>query len=394
MGKIYSRIFQKTMHIASYLLNWRQPKLFTSKDDFVLTMAKLHHKRVLLVTDKGLTKLNLYAPLVEAMDQLGITAIVFDETVPNPTISNIEAGLKIYHDNQCTAILAFGGGSSMDCAKGIGARVARPRKSVAKMQGLFKILHRIPDLFAVPTTAGTGSETTVAAVITDDKTHHKYAINDLSLIPRYALLDATITVGLPPHITSTTGMDALCHAVEAYIGKSNTKYTKKCAVEAVVTIYNNLVHVYNNPTDLVAREKMLQASYLAGVAFTRAYVGNVHALSHALSGQYGTPHGLANAIILPIVLRYYGKSAHKPLAKLADAVGITGNTIEEKANKMIDSIAQLNKDLDIPSTIPTIQDADIAHMVDNAYAEAVPLYPVPRILKKSELTELYHIIKG
>ncbi len=387
--KMYARTFQGVMYLATFVLPWRKPQIFTDDGQFADKVVARKHSKVLLVTDAGITKIGLYKSLVDALESRGVTVTIFDETVPNPTIANIEKGLSVYKEVGATALVAFGGGSSMDCAKGIGARVARPRKSVQKMRGLLKILKKIPDFFAVPTTAGSGSETTLAAVVTDEKTHTKYAINDVSLIPHFALLDAKLTVGLPPHITSTTGMDALCHAVEAYIGSANTRATKRAAVEATKLIYDNIVEAYSNPTNLEARGNMLKASNLAGIAFTRAYVGNVHAVSHAMSGKYSTPHGLGNAVALPVVLSYYGKSAHTKLAKLADVVGIEGNSCQEKAEKFIASILQLNVELNIPTVIADIVEEDIPTMVHNAFKESVPLYPVPMLLDKKDLTSIY-----
>lgn len=210
----------------------------------------------------------------------------------------------------------------MDCAKGVGARVARPHKKISSMRGELKILKPIPLLIAVPTTAGTGSETTLAAVLTDERTHEKYALNDFVLIPRYAVLDPVLTEGLPPFITATTGMDALTHAVEAYIGKSNTAQTIEDSVAAVKLIFRNLERAYTDGSDMEARENMQKASFLAGAAFTRAYVGYVHAIAHSLGGEYGIPHGLANAVILPYVLEAYGSSVYMSLAELADIVKI------------------------------------------------------------------------
>ena len=210
----------------------------------------------------------------------------------------------------------------MDTAKGIGARVACPRKPISKMKGLLKVGRKLPLLIAVPTTAGTGSETTVAAVISNPVTHEKYPINDPKLVPDYAVLDPNLIIGLPNKITSTTGMDALTHAIEAYIGGSNTRKTKKSAKIAVKLIFENLEETYNNPTNKDARNNMLIASYHAGVAFTRAYVGYVHALAHTLGGFYGVPHGLANSILLPVVLEEFGSKAHKKLAELADLVSL------------------------------------------------------------------------
>lgn len=257
------------------------------------------------------------------MEKAGVEYHVYDGVQPNPTIDNIEDAYKMYRDNHCEGFVAFGGGSSMDCAKIAAARVVRPNKSVPKMRGLLKIMKKLPPFFAVPTTAGTGSETTLAAVISDPRTHEKYPINDPVLIPRYAVLDAELTVGLPKSITSTTGMDALTHAVEAYIGHSNTKDTADKARKAVRMIFDNLQVAYEDGHNIEARSNMLLASYYAGVAFTRAYVGYVHAIAHNLGGMYGVAHGLANAVILPYVLEYYGESAHKRLAELADLTGIT-----------------------------------------------------------------------
>lgn len=181
---------------------------------------------------------------------------------------------------------------------------------------------KLPLLMAVPTTAGTGSETTLAAVITDAQTRHKYAINDFPLIPRYAVLDPKVTLSLPPFVTATTGMDALTHAVEAYIGNSSTRGTRKNAEMAVKLIFENLDTAYTNGSDIDARRNMLHASYYAGCAFTKSYVGYVHAVAHSLGGEYNVPHGLANAVLLPFVLQEYGETIHQKLYKLAVAAGI------------------------------------------------------------------------
>lgn len=256
-------------------------------------------REVLIVTDKGIVSLGLLNGLLQDLADTGIRYVVYDNTVPNPTIDNIEEALEAYKKEECQGIIAVGGGSSMDCAKGVGARIARFNKTIPKMKGQFKVLKKLPPLFAVPTTAGTGSETTVAAVTTDSRTHEKYAINDLSLIPHYAVLDPVLTVKLPPSITATTGIDALTHAVEAYIGQRNTTQTILQARTAVELIFENLYEAYQNGENLVAREKMQKASFLAGAAFTRAYVCNVYAIAHTLGGFYSVPHGLANSVLLP-----------------------------------------------------------------------------------------------
>ena len=249
----------------------------------------------------------------------------------------------------------------------------------------------MPLLLAIPTTAGTGSETTVAAVITDSETHHKYAINDFNLVPEYAVLDASLTINLPKFLTATTGMDALTHAVEAFIGGSTTPKTRRCALEATKMIFENLPECYHNNTNIIARQNMLKASYLAGMAFTRSYVGYVHAIAHSLGGKYGTAHGFANAVILPIMLREYGKKAEKKLAILARYSGVANieDSNEVASKKFIERIDNLNTEMQIGHKFDFIKPEDIHELAKNADAEANPLYPVPKLLNKNELAEIY-----
>ena len=399
MIKIYYRSYQCAFKLASHFLPWREPELLEGENSLSKLPELIKSQgitQVLIVTDEGLTRVGLVDKLVKEIDSAGIGYVVYDKTVPNPTIDNIEEALQLYHGNHCQGIIAMGGGSPMDCAKGVGARVARPNKTLPQMKGQLKVLKKIPPLFAIPTTSGTGSETTLAAVISNSKTHEKYAINDPALIPHFAVLDPILTVGLPPHITSTTGMDALTHAVEAYIGRSNTSQTLQWSKEAVSLIFEYLYKAYCNGKDIEARQKMQRASYAAGCAFTRAYVGYVHAIAHTLSGFYNVPHGLANAVILPYVLEYYGESAYKPLSELADLVGVTkaGDTEEQKAKKFIQAVKDLNKAMNIPDKVAGIVEKDIPIMVERALQEANPLYPVPRILDKNDLSSLYAMIKG
>jgi alcohol dehydrogenase len=398
MYKLYCRMYQNAYRGASYLLPWRKPELVSGENsvDRLPTLIKNKGiKSVLIVTDNGISSLGLLNGLLLQLDGEGLSYSVYDKTVPNPTIDNIEEALRIYQTNKCEAIIAFGGGSPMDCAKGVGARAARPDKTIPQMKGQLKVRKRIPTLFAISTTAGTGSEATLAAVISNPETHEKYAVNDPVLIPHYAVLDPLLTVKLPPHITSTTGMDALTHAVEAYIGRSRTKETIQCSKEAVTLIFENLYEAYSNGENITARTKMQKASYLAGVAFTRAYVGYVHAIAHTLGGFYSIPHGLANAIILPHVLEYYGESVHNQLAELADTAGISraSDTTEQKAAAFIEAIKKLNTDMSIPEKVSGIEESDIPLMVKRALAEANPLYPVPKILTEKDLFQLYELIK-
>lgn len=385
----YCRVYQKVLYVGTYLLDWTQPELLKGEGAVKKLPALIKEKglrKVLVVTDKGLMSLNLLDGLFEELHKTGIDYVVFDGVQPNPTINNIEDAVELYNENGCQGIVAFGGGSPMDCAKACGARIARPDKTIPKMRGVLKVNRKLPPLFAVPTTAGTGSETTLAAVVSNPVTHEKNAINDNKLIPKVAVLDPELTVGLPKHITSTTGMDALTHAVEAYIGKSNTCYTKKYAKKATKLIFDNLYNAYENGKDLDARMNMLEASYCAGVAFTRAYVGYVHAIAHNLGGQYGIPHGLANAVILPYVLDYYGKTAHKKLAQLADVAGLetVGMNKEQKAKLFIAEIRAMNEKMGIPTKFEQIKEEDIPVIVERALKEGNPLYPVPKIMDKAD----------
>lgn len=388
LKKAYYRAFQKVMKIAMYAFDWSEPLLLEGPGaikklpDLIKSKGL---KNVLIVTDKGLMSLHILDSLFAKLEETGIEYVVYDGTQPNPTIDNIEDARQLYLDNNCEGIIAFGGGSPMDCAKATAARVTNPKLPVRKMRGVLKLHHKLPPLFAVPTTAGTGSETTLAAVVTDPTTHEKNAINDPRLRPKYAVLDPELTIGLPPHITSTTGMDALTHAVEAYIGRSNVKSTEHYAELATRLIYANIEEVYNNGKNIEARNAMLKASYYAGMAFTRAYVGYVHAIAHNLGGFYGVPHGLANAIILPYVLEYYGETAHARLAKLAVISGVkTDGTDAEKAEAFIESIKQLNRNMNIPDKFDMIKEEDIPTIVKRALKEGNPLYPVPKIMDEAD----------
>ena len=339
----------------------------------------------------GLTK-----ALESALKNNEISVSVYDNTVANPTTANVEEAMQIFLDNKIQGIIAFGGGSAMDCAKAVGARVARPKKPLSKMKGVLKVRKKLPLLIAIPTTAGTGSETTLAAVITDSETRHKYAINDFPLIPAYAALMPELTVGLPKHITSTTGMDALTHAVEAFIGRSTTKGTRMAALDATKLIFENITLAYDDGKNITARANMLHAAYLAGVAFTKSYVGYVHAIAHSLGGKYNIPHGLANAIILPYVLRAYGKKIYKKLWKL----GVYAKLFDRETSKevgakiFIEKIEELNRYMNIGTSISEIKEEDIDSLAKTAEHEANPLYPVPVIWNAKQLKKIYYEVKN
>ena len=394
--KLYCRTFQVVFRIAIPILPYREPKILKNNSELTKVLLDNAVKNILLVTDAGLTKLGLYTELVKQIKSAQINVVIYDKTVANPTTKNVDEALSLYKNNNCNAIIAFGGGSPMDCAKATGARVARPNKPLSKMKGILKVNKKIPLLIAVPTTAGTGSETTLAAVITDSETRHKYAINDFPLIPIYAMLDPNLTVGLPPFVTATTGMDALTHAIEAYIGRSTTKKTRADALKATKLVFENLYTAYTDGKNIKARENMLIAAYHAGLAFTKSYVGYVHAVAHSLGGKYNVAHGLANAIILPYVLKMYGRKIYKKLWQMGVYAGLfdKSTSYEVGAKMFIEKIEDLNKSMNIGTRIDEIQKEDIPTLARTAETEANPLYPVPVLYTAKQLEKIYYEVKN
>ncbi len=391
---LYCRIFQGMFRMALPVLPYREPKIINSCGEIEEVLKKECTTAVLVVTDKGIVNNGLLVPIEEVLKTSGVSYKVYDETLPNPTVNNVEDALKLYHRSKCNAIIAIGGGSAMDCAKAVGTRVVYPKRTVNQLGGKLKAWRKLPTFIAIPTTAGTGSETTLAAMITDSETHHKYAIMSFPLIPHYAVLDATLTYSLPPHLTATTGMDALTHAVEAYIGRSTTKETRKLALEATKFVFENVNSAYLDGKNHLARENMLHAAYKAGIAFSKSYVGYIHAVAHSLGGYYGTPHGLANTVIMPYVLEAYGKSVYKKLYELGSYVGVCDgkDTYEVGAKKFIDAIKKLNYNMGISDKIEGIKKEDILDLAKHAEKEANPLYPVPKLMTREELEGFYYKI--
>lgn len=387
----YCRVFQAAFHLALPVLPYREPELLETVDDVPVLLRSQHIDAVLLVTDAFLRSSGATAALEAALKASGIHCAVYDGTCANPTVDNVEAARELYVKERCQALIAFGGGSPMDCAKAVGARIAYPKRSMRQLKGLLRVLKRIPPLIAIPTTAGTGSEVTLAAVITDSAKKHKYTMNDFTLIPRYAVLDPAVTYSLPPHLTATTGMDALTHAVEAYIGRSTSRETRRLALEATQLIFANIETAYRDGTDHEARKGMLEASYKAGIAFSKSYVGYIHAVAHSLGGQYNIPHGLANAVLLPLVLEEYGACVHEKLHTLGVAAGVANedDTHEDGAKLFIAAVKTLNRRMQIPETIGQIRAKDIPVMARHADREANPLYPVPRLMDAAALQTLY-----
>ena len=393
--RIYCRSFQFVMKIAIPFLPYRIPKILGKLEDIIPILKSKRIKHICIITDQGIQRNHLLDEFYKVLVDNEIVYSAYDKTVPNPTIEQVEEARTLYLEEHCQAIVAVGGGSPMDLAKAMGARIVRPKKSVKKMKGLLHVRKKLPLLFAVPTTAGTGSETTLAAVIVDSTTHHKYPINDFSLIPKYAVLDYQMTLTLPAAITSTTGMDALTHAVEAFIGKSRTPQTKRMSIEAVRLIHKHLLNCYLHPESVEDRRGMLYAAHYAGIAFTKSYVGYIHAIAHSLGGQYHLPHGLANAILLPLILEEYGHKVYKRLSVLAKKCEIAEAKDSKKiaAQKFISWIYEMNAAMNIPRKVPGIIESDIYQMATYANQEGNPLYPVPVLMDKKQLMKLYYKVK-
>lgn len=357
-------------------------------------LKKLGVKKVLVVTGRHVGK-SIAPEIIENIRLSGLEAVHYSEVTANPTTTTVYEIKDMYMKEGCDGFLAIGGGSPIDAAKAAACLCARPRATLNDLAGLLKIMKNIPPFVAVPTTSGTGSETTMAAVVTDAETHHKYAIMDPHIIPDYAVMDPELVVGLPQKTTSATGMDALCHAVESYVSVMNKpEKSRRYAEEATVLIFRYLERAYNDGSDMEAREKLMEAAYKAGWSFGRTGVGNVHAIAHTLGGLYNTAHGLANAVILPIVLEDYGKTVYKPLARLAELAGIKADgSDEEKAKAFIAEIYAMNKRMDMPEGFAFIEEKDIPQMCAYACSEANPTYPVPVIYDKPHFEKLIREIK-
>jgi len=377
----------KTLKGLVKTLPFPKPTLFSgpgSSLQLCEAMALMGVHRMLIVTDAMLVKIGLLKDIESKLGELGIRVFVYDGVMPDPTIDQIEAGLKMLKRERCQAILAVGGGSSIDAAKIIAARATND-KPVASMEGMFKVFSAPLPLYVIPTTAGTGSEVTIAAVVSDPKRKKKTPIMDPKLVPMMAALDGALMTGLPPHVTAATGMDALTHAVEAYLSANALPETDGYALAAVRLIMKNLPRAVSHGKDVEARQAMAFASYYAALAFTRAGVGYVHAIAHNFGAYYHTPHGLANAIVMPHVLTFSKRSCVRRLATLGDVAGLRekGDRPQVLATKFINHIRALNEEFGIPDKLDALSKSDIPAIARAALKEAHYTYAVPRYMDQA-----------
>ena len=358
-----------------------------SSDELCVSIAQLGFAKVLIVTDTMLVKLGIVAKITAALDKNSVRWCIYDGVEPDPTYEHVEAGLAMLRREGCDAVLAVGGGSPMDAAKVISA-AATNHKPIRKLAGLFKVRKTPLPLFAIPTTAGTGSEVTLAAVVSDPVTHTKQFVVDPKVLPVMAALDPLLMVGLPAPITAATGMDALTHAVESYIAVTSSPATERYATAAIKLIFANLPRACSEPSDVEARKAMALASYYAGIAFTRTSVGYVHAIAHTFGAYYRTPHGLANAIVLPHVLEFSAVTAARRLAQMARLLGLEGAGDEALARAFIAAVRDLMTRVGIPATLQALRPTDISPIAKQAVAEAYANYPVPRYMTQFECEAL------
>lgn len=390
---LISRLRVALNRLALPLIPLPKPFSFVGADasrSLCREIAATGAQRVLIITDAVLARLGVIEPLVQTLREAGVGVDIYSDVEPDPGTELVMAGVDKLKACGAQAVLAIGGGSSIDCAKAIllcHANACEP----ARLKGLW--LYAAPrkkclPFYAVPTTAGTGSEVTIAAVVSDKAARTKYAIIDPKMVPSMVALDPKLMLGLPPHVTAPTGMDALTHAVEAFVSTMATAETDELALTATATITRSLARVYADGSDLGLRERMAVASCMAGLAFTRAGVGYVHAIAHQLGGLYHVPHGLANAVVMPHVLDFSLPDCIPRLAALARAAGLTESGEEAQARAFVALIRRLNRDMGIPETIKDLRREDFETIIDRAFAEAHGTYGVPRYLSRADARDL------
>ena len=392
--KLFSRIYQKIMKVACYFIKWPKPFVIegtNSSLEIVNVIKEKKLQRPLIIVDPFIDQIGLMKHTLDSLDQNNIKYIKNIDVKSEPNVLMIEDIVSIYKESNCDSIIAVGGGSIIDTAKLVGARITNPNKSISKMKGVLKVRKQIPFTITIPTTSGSGSECTVAAVVKDG--HSKYAVNSPKLVPNVAVLDPMFTISLPVSLTLTTGMDALTHAIECYIGNSNTKTTYQDSIEAISLILNSLESLLANTQDVEKRLQMQKASYLAGAAFTRGYVGYVHSIAHALGAYYNIPHGEANAVLLPLVLEKYKEKIKNKMLKLVDKLDESNIPNEEKLSLFYSKIKSLSLKVKKSIGFTKIDSKDYQELIKHIQKETWPLYPVPRYLEDSELIDIFEKVK-
>lgn len=395
MKKILYRSRQYIFSVFVKLVQNKKTDLIREKNSLLKVPEVLINSNilnVLVVTTPGFIKRKTLEQLFNKLEENNIKYSIFTDVHPDPSVEDVENGVLVYNSNQCQGIVAIGGGSVLDCAKVLGARVSNPKTSVRKMRGMLKIKKKLPMYLPVPATCGTGSEVTAAAVISDtiNEMHYKYAVTDLKLIPSLAILDSNLLKTLPDNMLVTTSMDALTHSLEAYLNLFPSKAVVKDSLESIKLIFNNIDSALATRDDL-SLDNLLYASTLAGIAITHNFVGYVHALAHAIGAMYHLAHGYLNSIILPVVLKEYENKIEKKMKKLCEYMNVEKQgSYTDTIIHLIDEIKQKNN---LPNVIKELKEEDFDEIVLRANKEANPTYPVPKILNKKQLINLLYKLK-
>ena len=378
----FIRIYQYLLKFSLKFVQHKEAKLLSTYEEIADTLKTKNIKKVLLVESGTITRNLLDNYLKTTLEAKNIEFSSFSDISTNPTLDNCINGKNIYLENKCEAIIAIGGGSPLDCAKGI-AILVNTKKPLSKFKGVYKIHHKVPLIVAIPTTCGTGSETTFVTVITDEKTSTKFTITSNKIVPKYALLDPTLIKDLPLHFVGTTAMDAFSHALESYLNITRDSKSKKYSLEAIKLIHDNLSKVKEDPANLDSKKKLLEASFVAGKAFSRGVVGPIHALSHALGGKYNLGHGYLNAILMPRFLNVYLFSCYKDLAEISKAMGIpsTGDVYKDAKN-VVKYVTIINESFSFKQDLDMLKEEDIKSLADKAYKESHLLYPSKHFVTK------------
>ena len=388
LNKLRNWLSMRVLNIITRLLKVPAPDMLAgegSAKQLCRLIAFSGFRNVLIVTDADLVRLNLHKPLLEELERLDVKATVFHGISPNPTEEQMEAGIAAGKQVGCDAVLGLGGGSPMDSAKVVACGITND-KPISAMEGAFKLKEPGLPIYLVPTTAGTGSEVTIASVVTSTREKRKFTVADTKLVASAIALDHTLMLGIPPKITAETGMDVLTHAVEAFISTRADSRTMAASRLAVKLVFDHLKTVYDNGGDLTGREAMAFASYKGGIAI-QIGVGYVHGIAHQLGGRYHITHGLANAVLLPHVLDFSKDKCTARLAELADVAGLEteGKGEAEKADLFIGAVKELSRSLDIPETFEQIQRDDFPKIYAEAQKESISLFGIPKYMTRNDM---------
>jgi alcohol dehydrogenase len=380
------------LRAMSRLFTPEKPLTFSGKGSMIKLadlMVRSGYKRPLIVTDSFLLKNGMLDDLLAFLKQEGCDPTVYDRIIPNPTFAVVEEGVAAIRNGKCDSVFAVGGGSAIDAAK-VMASASTSQKPLAKLAGILKVDQPLLPFYVVATTSGTGSEVTTAAVISDTQTHKKKFFVDPKYMPIAAAFDTDLLVSLPGPMTASTGMDALTHAIEAFTARARTTSTDRDAATAIRLIVEFLPIAYSNPADEHAREMVALGSFLAGNAFTRAGLGYVHAISHQISAHYNTPHGLANAVLLPRVLRFNKDTCSERFAELERMLQGTRDLpyAASQAQQFIERVDALADTIGIPLQLEDVQKRDFAAIAKDALAEARTSYAVPKVMRKRDVAKI------